>query len=316
MKDTFILGEEVFKANSPLSVSATLGDAGSTGGVLVPEIINPGIQMMVETSTPLWSILRKEAHETDVYRWREQTGLPAADTALELATLPDRTRSVYAHRTSNLKSIYSGAEISGQMIEASRTLVNIVSREIRNATLALGRKLESLVITGDEGSNEDEFDGLAQWITLNAFGDTVGNGTGTDQALSLKFLDIMMDLPPGGPPTHLIMSMAMKRKLWSLLQPQMRFDTVLPGDGQFRVPSYGNTPVIEIRDSHGGALATTIYGIQNDLIVVPVLKDVTYEEMAHTRDSLDFIIKTYLGLVVEGTARHHVKLTDVTSTIA
>ena len=66
---TIQFGEEVLKANIPLSVSPTLGVAGSTGGVLVPEIIEPEIRMMVETRSPLWDILPKQDWDTDVYRW-------------------------------------------------------------------------------------------------------------------------------------------------------------------------------------------------------------------------------------------------------
>jgi hypothetical protein len=307
-------GEEVLKANIPLSVSPTLGVAGSTGGVLVPEIIDGEIRMMVETRSPLWNILNKESWDSDVYRWREQTALPNSDFALELDVLPDRTRSVYVMRTSNLKSIYTGGEISGQMQEASKTLVNIVSREIRNAGLAMIRKLELTIINGDEGTNPEEFDGLAQWITTIVYNDTNNNGTGTDQPLTLDSLNRLMDAPPGGSPTHLIMSLPMRRRLWSILQPQVRFSGPIQ-DGAFTVPFYMSTPIIEIRDSHAGALDTRVYAIDNNLITVPVLLEPTYEEMAHTRDSLDFIIKMYLGLVVEGVARHHAVLSDVTSTI-
>ena len=222
---------------------------------------------------------------------------------------------MYVNKTSNLKSIYSGGEISGQMQQASRTLVNIVSKAIRDAGLALIRKLELTIINGDEGTNPEEFDGFAQWITNQVYGDTAGNGTGTDQPLTLDMLNRLIDAPPGGPPTHLITSLGMRRRLWSVLQPQARFIDNLSPDGAFRVPFYQGLPIIEVRDSHAGALSTTIYAIEQDLITVPILLQPTYEELAHTRDSLDFTVKMYLGLVVEGVARHHAKLTDVTDAI-
>lgn len=319
MPDNFDIqfGDEVLKANIPLSVSPTLGVAGSTGGILVPEVIDGEIRMMVETRSPLWNILNKQPWDTDVFKWREQTALPNADFALELDVLPDRTRSVYVMKSSNLKSIYTGGEISGQMQDASRSLVNIVSREIRNAGLALVRKLELTIINGDEGTNPEEFDGLAQWITTVIHNDdsVAQDGSGTDQPLSLDSLNRLMDAPVGGAPTHLIMSLPMRRRLWSVLQPQVRFSGPIQ-DGAFTVPFYMATPIIEIRDSHAGALDTRVYAIDNDLITVPVLREPSYEEMAHTRDSLDFIIKMYLGLVVEGVARHHAVLADVTSAIS
>jgi hypothetical protein len=52
-----------------------------------------------------------------------------------------------------------------------------------------------------------------------------------------------------------------------------------------------------------------------DLVSAPVLLPFTYEELAKTRDSVDYFIKTYMAIVVEGAARHHAKMINVSSTI-
>jgi hypothetical protein len=114
----------------------------------------------------------------------------------------------------------------------------------------------------------------------------------------------------------LIMSKAMRRKLWSILQPQVRYMDSVEIEGGFRVPTYGGLPIIDLFDHAGTVLADTVLAPDMRLVYMPILTPLTYEELAHTRDSLDYFLKMYLTLVVEGAARHHAKLIDVSATIA
>lgn len=280
----------------------------STGAVLIPEIINPGIRTMVETRSPLWNIIDKVRGEGYAYAYKEQNGLPVASFGAELGALPAAQNATYVERSVPFKSIYIRGELSGQIIEASQTLVNILEREIQNSALGMIRTLEQKIVSGDSSVSANEFDGLNKWITTTVYGDTIGNGTGTDQPLTLALLDQLIDAPPGGPPTHLIMSKAMRRKIWSMLQPQVRYMDTTTVPGGFTVPSYGGLPIIDLFDN-GTILATTILAPDMNLVFMPILKELTYEELAHTRDSLDYFLKMYLSLVVTGAARHHAKLT-------
>lgn len=288
----------------------------TTGDILIPEVINPGIRMFVETRSPLWNIFRKEKGEGYAWQYKEQNGLPQASFGNELGALPAATRANYAERLVPYKSIYIRGEISGQLQEASRTFVDVVKRELDNSTMGMVRTLENKLITGDSVANPNEFDGMAKWITTQVYGDTNGNGSGTDQALSLKFMDILDGAAAGGPPTHFIMSEAMSRRLWSVLQPQVRYADKMEVGGGFKVPSYAGKPIIALFDSHGGYLADKVLAPDMTKAYIPVLKNLTYEPLAKTRDSIDYFLRMYLTVVFEGAARHHAKLTDVTSTIA
>jgi hypothetical protein len=286
----------------------------STGAVLVPEIVSPGIRMFVETRSPLWNILPKIDHDGYSYNYKEQNGLPVGSFGAELAALPAAQNATYVDRTVPIKSLYIRGEISGQLIEASRTFVNALEREITNSALGMVRTIEQALIAGDSGVSSVQFDGLAKWITNTVYADSVGDGSGTDGELSLAFLDLLLDAPAGGEPTHLIMGKAMTRKLWSILQPQVRYlETEI--DGGFRVPTYMGLPIVRLFD-HVTLLNNTILAFDRNLVTVPILKPITYEELAHTRDSTDYMLKTYMTLVVEGASRHHAKLVDVDSTIA
>src|SRR6478609_440282 len=277
----------------------------STGAVLVPDVINPGIRMFVETRSPLWNILTKVPASGYAYHYKEQNGLPVGSFGAELAALPAGTNSTYVDRVVPIKSVYIRGEISGQLQAASADFVNALDREINNSALGLTRTLEQAIIAGDS-TTPVQFDGLNKQITTTLWADTAGNGSGTAQELSLAFLDALLDLPAGGEPTHLLFGKAMGRKLWSILQPQVRYaETEIAGG--FRVPTYGGLPIIRLFDNTA-ILDDTIIAFDNSLVRIPVLQGFTYEELAHTRDSTDYIIKTYLTVVVEGAARHHAKL--------
>lgn len=289
--------------------------AGTTGNILVPEIINAGIRMFVETRSPLWNIIRKFPTDGYAYAYREQNGLPVASFGAELGALPAAQNATYAERSVPIKSIYIRGELSGQIIEASRSLVNILEREIDNSAMGMVRTLELKIVAGDSGTNPNEFDGLATWITTTVDGtDTGGATAGADGPLSLALLDQLMRAAPGGYPTHLIMTQAMAAKLWSILQPQVRYMDKVEIDGGFKVPSYNGVPIIEMFDNTT-LLADKILAPDMRLVSMPILKDLTYEELAHTRDSIDYFLKMYLTLVVEGAARHHAKLVDVNAAI-
>lgn len=289
--------------------------SGSTGSVLVPTVIDAGIRLFVEQRSPLWNIIPKKTAEGMTWNYKEKNGIQAASFGSELGALPAAGHSTYQNRSKDIKSVYIRGEISGQLIAASRTFINVASAEIADASLGMVRTLEQELITADSAVNTDKFDGLAKQITTNVFGDTTGDGLGTDQELSLKFMDQLMTAAVGSDPTHFIMGVPMYLKLWSILQPQVRYMDKTVVAGGFEVPTYGGKPIITTRDNTS-YFADKILAPDMNLIYIPVLTPFSYEELAHTRDSLDFFIKTYLCVVVEGAARHHAKLTDVTSTIA
>jgi hypothetical protein len=290
--------------------------AGTTGAVLVPEVIDAGIRMFVETRSPLWNIIRKFPFDGYAFAYREQNGLPVASFGAELGALPAAQNATYIDRSVPIKSIYIRGELSGQIIEASRSLVPILEREIENSAMGMVRTLEQKLIAGDSVAFPNEFDGLAKWITTTIDATDTGGATGgADGPLSLALLDQLMDAAPGGQPTHLIMSQAMRRKLWSILQPQVRYMDTTTVAGGFTVPTYGGLPIIDLFDN-GAILGDKILAPDMRLVYMPILKPLTYEELAHTRDSIDYFLKMYLTLVVEGAARHHAKLIDVSSTIA
>lgn len=298
---------DINKAADPYSTANT--------GTFVPTLYSQGIRDFFDSESPLWNILRKEAWPGMSYAYREQTSLPTPSFRSELETLPDATRADYGQKVFPLKSIYIRGEVSGQLQVAAQTMTDMIARAVRNASEGLIRGLELKLVTADSASDPDEFDGIAKQITNVIDLDTDVSGAVAPGELTLEQLDILLAAAPSGGVTHLLMSQAMHRKVNSLLQPHQRFVNVTEVDGGFTVDTFRGVPIIDVIDPHGGYFADKILAINNNRIVVPISQYPQYEELAHVRDSLDFMIKMYLGVVVEGPSRYHAKMINIDPTI-
>lgn len=299
-------------ANSPLDISKALSTSpSSTGDVLIPEVIQAGIREYFESRTPIWNQIRKETTDSNAYLYKEQTSVPVASFGAELGALPAAQNATYVERAIPMKSIYSRGEISGQEIAATRSYLNVLQREVRNHTIGIINTLETTLVLGDSVARPNEFDGLVKWITNEVFVDSLGNGTGTAAPLTLSHLNILNDAPRYSDINAYFLNDATKRRLWSVLQNQVRYIGEASIEGGFTVPSYNGVPMYIVKPNvatTGADLNGIILAVNTDMMHIPVLQELTYEELAHTRDSTDFTIKMYLGLVVEGGQFYHAKL--------
>lgn len=291
----------------------------TTGDVLIPEVIQAGIREYFEARTPIWNQFRKERVETNAVAYRLQDSVPVASFGAELGALPAAQNATYSEEAVILKSLYTRGEISGQLIAAARSFVDVLQREIRNHTIGMINRLETTLVTGDATARPNEFDGLNVWITNQVYATDTGLAAGVDQPLNLNHLEQLLDAPRYAGANVLFMNSETRRRLWSVLQPQIRFIGETEINGGFRVRAYNDMPIIEVKPNVDltvtpeANLPNTILAVNTDMVWVPVLQDLTYEELAHTRDSTDFIIKMYVGLIVEGGEFYHAKLTDFTT---
>lgn len=281
----------------------------TTGDVLIPDVYDQGIRDFVETNSPIYNALPKEEWADSVYRYREQNGLPVATVYAEMADVPAASNSTYAERFLAMKNIWVRGEISGQELLATRGLVNIYTRELRNSALAIIQKIEDLTVVGDESVNPNEFSGLLKQITNKIYVDSTANGTGTDTALTLAMLDLLLDSPEGGTPDILILSRSMRRKINSLMQAQVRY--VIAEDislnAGVRVPSFNGVPLVSSRGTIA-ALNNKIIAVERQFVGFKIQKPIGVNELAKVRDSVDYFVNTYMTLAVEGAARHHAVL--------
>lgn len=286
-----------------------LDTSGNSGGVLIPEIVSQGLRRFVETRSPLYNETPKRDWPTNSYIFRSVTGLPTAAFGADGASLPSATQGTYAKPSVAMKYIYTTGSVTGPMIQAAASLLDAYQLEVELHAEALVRKLEQTIISGDSGSNAAEFDGLITQIT--GFVNNIGTGTGqaTPTLLTLAHLDETLD-KPAEYPSHIILNRAMGRRVWSLLQAQQRFVDRTEVAGGFRVPVYNDLPIIRVDNAITG-LDNTILFPDMRYVVMPVNQQLTFEELAKTKDSRDFMLKMYCTLAVEGASRFHAKLIGV-----
>ena len=307
--------------NNPLDISKALStQASTTGDVLIPEVISAGIREYFESRTPVYNQIRKEQTDSNAFMYREQTSVPVASFGAELAALPAAQNATYVERAVPLKSMYTRGEVSGQLIAASRSFIDVLQREVRNHTIGMINTIETTLVVGDSAARPNEFDGLNKWITNTVWATSNGAETGgTAEPLTLAHLEQLLDAPQYGGANFLFMNDVTRRRLWSVLQPQIRFLGMTEIDGGFKVRSYNDMPIIEVKPNSaavGADLEGVILAVNTDMVYMPILQDLTYEELAHTRDSVDFILKMYLGLIVEGGEHYHAKLRGFDTTVA
>lgn len=282
---------------------------------LIQDEIVAGIKEYFEKRTPLWNQFRKEKTGSNAIVFKEQLGVPVASFGAEMGPLPAAQTASYGERAVALKSIYTRGEVSGQMIASSANYIDALEREIRNHTMGMINTLENTLVTGDSTARPNEFDGLVKWVTNTVDAGTI-NGRTAPADLVLSDLEYMRDATTTGFFDLFIMDAASRRRLWAVLQPQIRFIDKATIEGGFEVPTYSGIPIMEVKPhttEARTAMAGVILGVNKEMVWLPVLQDLTYEELAHTRDSTDFIIKMYLGMVVEGGAAYHAKLTNFTT---
>jgi HK97 family phage major capsid protein len=282
---------ELRKALSTLSAT--------TGDKLIPEVVSEGIRRFVEDASPLYSIIRKIPWSTNSYIFRELNALPTATFRADEASLPSRTRGTYEKRSTAMKYIYSTGEVTGPVQAATGNVLNALQYEIELHATALIRELERTIVNGDDSVDADEFDGLKVQITLSVNGGSV--------PLTLATLESAFDLSATYP-THIITTRAHSRRINQLLQAQQRFVDSTTVAAGFRVYTYNGLPIIPVDNDAAADLSTVVLLPDMNKVLMPVSQDITFEPLAKTKDSDDFMLKMYCTLAVEGAARHHVKI--------
>ena len=190
--------------------------------------------------------------------------------------------------------------VSNLMRDVSKDFVNALQIEIEGATKALANLEEQLDIIGDSDSNSKEYDGLNKQITNTV--DAAGS------SLTMDILDeaIQKVIDANGKPSLIVLAPRdfanLKKDIRGKID--LTYDEVVKG---ITLPKYYNIPVVTSpfipTNLSYGATPTSdhSYGFVLDLdwIVKPVVRDVSYEEVKATTDSVAFRLKEYLALAVK-----------------
>jgi hypothetical protein len=273
--------------------------AASTGNYLIPEVVDPGIRDYIWRATPLLSGgVTRVPWPTNTYMFRKRTARPTATWNADAAALPTAQKSTYATATRPIKYVYARGEVSGPLQAAAGGVVNALQEEIRVQSQIIAENLTTKLVTGDDDSDPDEFDGMLEQISASTPGDEGGTRSGSSGAITLSMIDQAID-DTLGECDVMLTSRAVRRKINSLLQAQQRFvDRIEVGAG-FRVLSYDGVPIMTDLHWEEASAHKIIFYRRADAKLL-VNKDFFFQPLAKVADTDDFFIGGYFGFSLEG----------------
>lgn len=193
--------------------------------------------------------------------------------------------------------------IAGGLLEVDKAMIKTRGEAVRAQQEAMKVKALSLhiadrLINGNSLTNGREFDGFRQRVVGSQLIPALLTAPSSNSPLSLEALDAAIDAVDGA--THLIMSKAMRRKLWTAARQGVGGDMVVGEDAfGFRVAMYNDLPIVlaDYNDTGariidfdeagpgGGSTATSIYvcrfgdgyvtGLQNGVMDVHDLGEIS-----------------------------------------
>ncbi len=260
---------------------------------LIPEKLEPLLVELADKETPLRLLIDRRPWKSDTYSWTQRTALGAAN-AYSASDAFSAVESTYLRVTASMKSFRAEGAVDNIVIEASVNYIEALQAEIVGATKSLAHFEEDMIITGSVSDNAKEFNGLAIQCTSEY-----------DQShavISFNAMDSIVQevKDAGGTPALWVFSNRETVKLNQLARAAGTFDmnTVDVGHGNI-LQTYLGIPIV------GSAFIPTnlaptgytseSYGFLLDTseISMGVLKDVSYERVAISRDNHSFRLKVY-----------------------
>ena len=281
------------------------------GDALIPERLDPILLEEANRLTPLRELLKRVPWSTNAYEWNARTVLPTSAFYVETDTY-SASNSTYARRVSAIKMLKSEGAVSQLLQDTSKDYINALQAEIDGALQSLIQQEENALINGDDSSPE-EFDGLLVQITQSV------DALGADVSLDLIDAAIQKVMDAGGKPSLIVMSYRDHMKLNQIMRALMtynweRFETA----AGTKLVTYSGIPIVgsaymPTTDSYGvtpTADHSQILVLDTSQIVVPVVREVSYQEVPTTVDGTAFRLKMYETLAVKSPSRQ-CKITHV-----
>jgi HK97 family phage major capsid protein len=286
------------------TIRKALDLASTAAAYLLPEVVDGAMRDFVSKEPVIYNVVNKVPWATNTYFIRKRTALPTAEWRPDGGPLPAVSDTAYGKVSKTVKYLYTRGEVTGPMQEAAGSVFNALASEVETHSAAMIEKLSTDLVTATGAANDIQ--GMLYQIstdsTLNAGGGTIDAAAA---ALSLDLLDTAVDATQGTADL-MVLSQPTRRAINALLQAQQTFSESTEVAAGFRVRTYDGIPMVT---SPHWASDTDILFIRRSDARLLVHRDLTFEELAKTRDSTDFMIKGYFGFALEG---RPVRLTNFT----
>jgi Phage capsid family len=294
-----------------LEIRKALDLASTAAAYLIPEVIDGSIRDFAAKIPTMYNAVRKQPWGTQTYFIRKRLSIPTASWSTDGGPLPSATGQTFGRVSKQMSYLYTRGEVTGPMIAAAGNFFDALGGEIEAHQQALVERLSTDIVTAN-GTAAD-ITGILYQITTDSDLYTADGGAGQviegggayltlamlDKAIDASALANGMNVSGGLAADTMVTTRPVRRYINSLLQAQQRFDNVTEIQAGFRVLSYDGLPIMV--DNHWQD-NTKILFFNRSQATLLVHKDWTYEELAKTRDSVDFFIKGYFGFKLEGAA--------------
>jgi HK97 family phage major capsid protein len=274
----------------------------SSGSYLIPEVVDNAIRDYATKEPVLANVVNRIPWATNTYFIRRRDALPTATWSTDGGSLPARTESTYKKVSKTVKYLYTTGEVTGPMQKAAGSLYDALALEVEAHARAAIEQLSTDIATAAGAS--DDITGMLYQIDTNDETNWGSTGSGVVDAsgayLSLELIDEAIDTARGEVDL-IVTSRRVRRAINALLQAQQQFVDRTEVAAGFRVLTYDGLPIVT--DLHWETDGDILFVRRADAKLL-VHQDFTFEELAKTKDSTDFMIKGYFGFALEGRPVH------------
>jgi len=288
-------------------IQKALDLASSAAAYFIPELVDGGLRDFAAKVPSLYNAVNKRPWATNTYFIRKRLSLPGASWSIDGGPLPAATQSTYGRTFKTMKYLYTRGEVTGPMIRAAGTYFDALGSEVEAHQQAMVERLSTDIATADGGAND--LTGILYQITDDSSIYTATGGAGAvvnggGGALTLNMLDKMIDAASdigvgGGSVNTIVATRPVARMIKSLVAAQIQYVNTTSIAAGFEVPTFNGVAIVQ--DNHWKD-NTKVLAFDRNRATLLVHQDFTYEELAKTKDSVDFMIKWYGGFILEGAA--------------
>jgi len=249
---------------------------------LIQPKIDIVIQSLIQVNNPLRQNLPRKPGSGDGSYINQRSANPTAES---VADTDDFTASSSTYGTRlkfPFKTTGARGKITRKAMAVGRSYTDIKAEEIQATLEAVREREDTLLISGDAGSNSKEYSGLRELIPSGQIIEAGANGA----ALTLSLMDEAIDLC-FGEPNMIIMAKRSRRELNPLLQISQRFVEKMDVNGGFRVMSYNDIPIfwskhVSVAQTQGTASnASDIFFLDTSKVWIEVLTELKMEALAN-----------------------------------
>ena len=291
-----------------MDIRKALDTSSSSNDVFQPEVIDGAVRDYAAIQPAIYNIVTHRPWATQTYTIRKRTGRPTAAWRADGGVLPTADNQTFVKIAKTVKYVYARGEVTGPMQKAAGGAYNALADETEAHVAGLIEKVSTDLVTATGAA--DDIEGMLTQVATPGDGGntdfTAGNGlwdvsADADPSLDLDMLDELLDRGKGTADLLIVGSDKIRRRINSLLRSVQRFNDRVEIQAGFRVTSYDGIPMVTVPEWTSDV---DILAVRRADLKLLVHQDLTFEELAKTRDSIDFMLKAYLGFAVEGRPVH------------